>query len=106
MIRIAKTSDFATQPLRTYRILGRSVGVFRESGGGFRAMEMACKHQGADLSGGRLKDNIITCPWHGWKYDLSTGECTWGAPVHLRPYACEVRGEDIYISLRPVEVDE
>jgi len=106
MIRVARVADFSTTRLRSYRILGRPVGVFRERDGSFRAMEVACKHQNADLTTGHIRGEEVICPWHGWRYNLRTGECLWGGPSPLRPYHCEVRGEDIFISLRPVRPEE
>ena len=103
MVKIARTSDFAESDMRSFKVLARPVGIFKEPDGSFRAMEVGCKHENADLTTGRIKDGVVVCPWHGWKYDLRTGECLWGAPTCLRPYALEVRGEDIYISLRPVD---
>ena len=101
MIRIAQVSDFERQRMRAYKILARPVGIFKEADGSFRAMEVGCKHENANLLEGKVTGDIVVCPWHGWKYDLSTGECLWGSTAQLRPYACEVRGEDIYVSLRP-----
>lgn len=105
MVRLAKVTDFETIRVRSYRLLARPVGIFRDPDGTFRAMEVACKHENADLTTGHIKGDLVTCPWHGWKYNLRTGECLWGGTGRLRPYKLEVRGEDIYVSLRPVDPD-
>jgi len=102
MVRLAKVNDFAPGSQRSFKLLARPVGIFRERDGSFRAMEVGCKHQNADLLEGQIRDGVVTCPWHGWRYDLRTGECVWGSTMCLRPYVLEVRGEDIYVSLRPV----
>ncbi len=104
-VRIAKVSDFDSARMKTFRVLARPVAVIKEPDGAFRAIEMSCKHQNADLSGGRMHDGEVTCPWHGWKYDLSTGECLWGGEARLRPYRVKVEDGAIYLSLRPVEAD-
>lgn len=105
MVKIAKVSDFANTRIRSYKLLARPVGVFKEADGTFRAMEVGCKHQNADLTEGKIKNDEVACPWHGWRYNLKTGECLWGADAPLRPHHCEVRGEDIYVSLRPIDPD-
>ena len=102
MVRLGKVDDFARGKWRGFRLLARPVGVFRGKDDSFRAMEMGCKHQNADLLEGHMRDNVVTCPWHGWKYDLGTGECLWGSKVCLRPHAVEVRGSEVFVSLRPV----
>ncbi len=41
--------------------------------GNFHAISNKCIHKGGPLIKGKLDGNIITCPWHGWKYDIRTG---------------------------------
>jgi len=102
-IRLARVDDFGERNLRSFRILGRHVGVFREPDGSFRAMEMGCRHQNADLTRGNIKDDVVTCTWHGWQYDLRTGECLRGSGSRLRHYLCRVEDGYIWISAQPVE---
>jgi len=104
-IRIAKIQDFAHTRCKSYKIMARAVGVFKEADGSFRAMEVGCKHELADLTTGRIKGDEVTCPWHGWRYNLRTGECLWGGTARLRPYACKVEGDNIYISLHPISAE-
>ncbi len=39
----------------------------------FYAISNACSHMGGPLSEGRVKGKIVTCPWHGWQIDVTTG---------------------------------
>jgi nitrite reductase/ring-hydroxylating ferredoxin subunit len=41
----------------------------------FYASENFCPHKGAPLSAGILCEHIIECDWHGWQFDVRTGEC-------------------------------
>ena len=50
----------------------RVIAVFRHEGEWF-AMDAMCAHQGGPLAEGILRDGCVTCPWHGWQYDLATG---------------------------------
>ena len=43
--------------------------------GEFYAIQNWCPHKGAPLSEGILCDRVIECDWHGWQFDLSSGEC-------------------------------
>lgn len=60
--------DFAFEALVGERI----VAVFRHEGNWF-AIDAMCSHQGGPLAEGTVKDGCVTCPWHGWQYDLATG---------------------------------
>lgn len=82
-------------------VLGKKVGIFSRAGQIY-ALQMSCKHQGADLSKGRFERGEVTCPRHGWRYDLTTGEClepSHGAP--LRFHDVEIVDDQVMISLRP-----
>ena len=44
-------------------------------GGEFYATENFCPHRGAPLTEGMLCGHIIECGWHGWQFDVRSGEC-------------------------------
>lgn len=48
------------------------IAVYRHQGELF-AIDGVCMHQGGPLAKGKLMDGTVTCPWHGWQYDLRTG---------------------------------
>lgn len=50
------------------RILGLGVVVYRSSDGGIAALVDQCLHRGTLLSAGRLVDDCLVCPYHGWRY--------------------------------------
>lgn len=51
---------------------GRHVAIFRLDDGYF-AIDNLCLHQAGPLCEGRVQRGIVTCPWHGWSYDIRTG---------------------------------
>lgn len=51
---------------------GIEIGIFRADGG-YLAIENACPHAGVPLSTGDVEGCIVTCPAHGFQYDLRTG---------------------------------
>ena len=51
---------------------GQALALFRVNGG-FYAVSNRCLHRGGPLSEGELNEYKLTCPWHGWKYDVRTG---------------------------------
>jgi len=60
------------------------IAVFRTSDGALAAVEDRCPHAGAPLSEGALRDGVIVCSWHGWRFHPVTGTCqnvTWSGSV-------------------------
>ena len=59
---------------------------------GFYATQQHCLHMQGPLGDGHLEGCVLTCPWHGWQYDVRTGENEFDQAIALRTY--EVRVED------------
>src|SRR5438552_1095882 len=62
---------------KAIRLLGDDVVLYRD-GGTVRALQDRCAHRGARLSKGKCLypgSGTITCPYHGWTYDGTTGRC-------------------------------
>ena len=51
----------------------RIIAVFH-SDQGFHAIDGICPHAGGPIAEGTLRGCIVTCPWHGWQFDVSTGK--------------------------------
>lgn len=74
-IDVVAISSLADGRRHTSVIKGRSILVFNLQGK-FYAIEDCCTHQGLPLSEGELEGNEITCPFHGAKFNIITGEVT------------------------------
>ncbi|MCR8633337.1 aromatic ring-hydroxylating oxygenase subunit alpha [Paenibacillus radicis (ex Xue et al. 2023)] len=65
-------SELRDQPIGVI-VLGERVAIYRTNKG-VHAVRDLCIHRGAMLSKGRIEDEVLVCPYHGWKYDTS-GQC-------------------------------
>ncbi|WP_163336806.1 Rieske (2Fe-2S) protein [Desulfopila sp. IMCC35008] len=102
-VRIGTVKDLGSTKIKSYKIFGRIIAVLKKADGSYEAIEAACKHQGADLTTGERKGWTVTCPRHGWKYDLETGHCLNHDSLPLKKYNLKIDGEDIHVSLQPIE---
>jgi nitrite reductase/ring-hydroxylating ferredoxin subunit len=98
-IRIGTAAEFPPGELHVRHLLGRPIGVRRSATGEISALELACRHQGADLSAGSRAGSIVTCPRHAWRYDLATGACLTEPALPLRPVPIRREGEKVYALL-------
>ncbi len=60
------------------------------------AFEDACPHEGHPLSMGLVRDGVLTCPWHNWKFELDTGHCLFGGES-ARKVPCEVHEGEVFV---------
>ena len=102
-IKLCAEADMAGRRIKSFAVLGRKIALVRSASGELFATEIQCKHQGADLSLGALSGNRVTCPRHGWTYDLETGHCLNRPSSPLRRYAMKVEEGFIFVSVQPVE---
>ncbi len=77
---------------------GRSL-LFWRWNGEVRCYENACAHLGMPLDGGRLEDDILTCPYHGFQYALTTGECLTAPEVQLQRHAVRLATGRVWVRL-------
>ncbi len=77
-----------------------SVGIFR-NGGQFYAYGNWCPHLGGPVCEGRMITSDtqlhIVCPWHGYEFDLRTGECVFDPEIKLLKYDVIQKGDDLYV---------
>jgi nitrite reductase (NADH) small subunit len=71
----AKLSELVVGRPKIVRVGDRSVALFRLEDGGVRALSNICPHSGGPLGLGELEGNILTCPWHAWRFEIRSGEC-------------------------------
>src|SRR5262249_25276970 len=62
------------KPIRGVKILGEELVVYRDKKGNFGLVGEHCPHRSASLAYGRVDEEGIRCPYHGWKFDC-TGRC-------------------------------
>lgn len=72
-IFLTSLNDFPAKGRAVFQVEGISVLVLKV-GGQFRAVSNRCPHLGLPLAGGKVEGETITCPFHGSKFDLKSGE--------------------------------
>ena len=64
------------------------------------ALGGVCAHQGGPLAEGRLTGTRLACPWHGWMYDVRTGQCVFpGRGAAVPSYPVHVEGDDVLVEV-------
>jgi nitrite reductase/ring-hydroxylating ferredoxin subunit len=101
-IEVANVNEFENQRIKSVTILGRKVGIIKGVNSEFYAIEVGCKHQGADITRGHISGDVATCPRHGWKYNLVTGECLNQNTSKLKKYGLKIEGNVILITSKPL----
>jgi nitrite reductase/ring-hydroxylating ferredoxin subunit len=76
------------------------LAIFRV-GDAVYAIDDRCPHQGASLGEGVLAGTVVTCPWHGFMVDVTTGGCPNHALLRVRTYTVEREGDMVRVIIPP-----
>jgi nitrite reductase (NADH) small subunit len=71
---IATVADCPPGTSKEIVVGDRVVALFNVQGE-FHALDGVCPHQGGPLGRGTLQGDTVTCPWHGWQFDVRSGQC-------------------------------
>lgn len=95
---MGKLSDLPPGRVLEKSIMARRVAVFNDNGILY-GIESDCKHMRASLATGKVEHGIVTCKWHGWKYELLSGKCLTVDKVKLKRYEVSVENDDIFVHI-------
>ena len=96
--KVATKADIPPGTGKAVEVNGKMIAIFN-CDGTFYAIDNTCKHQGGPLGEGDLSGTTVTCPWHGWEYDVSSGACTMDGSITVAKYELTVQGDDILVSV-------
>ncbi len=95
-VRVAKVSEIPVGAAKVVVVLGHPVAVFHLVDG-FYAVSNVCLHRGGPVGEGTLDGPVVTCPLHGWEYDVRTGKNVANPMARLQTYAVQVEGDDVLV---------
>jgi nitrite reductase (NADH) small subunit len=97
-VRATAREEIAPGTIREFQLEGKAVALANVEGK-FFAVNNVCLHRGGPLGEGELDRQVVTCPWHGWQFDVTNGQLLTNAAVCLTCYPVEVRGDDIFVDV-------
>ncbi len=98
-VPVGRPDALRFEPGAVVTVENQEIAIFprAEGDGGYCALANSCPHAGASLAEGHLSDGEVSCPWHGWRFDLETGNCktiaedsTRAFPVRLQDGVLEI----------------
>ena len=98
LVKVADVSDLSPGEGKVVHANGRKVALFNVDGA-FYAIGNTCVHRGGPLGQGMLEGDVVTCNWHGWRYDVKSGVSPVNPAARVPCYRVEVQGSDIFVEL-------
>ena len=97
-VKVASVADFSSGLGKMVTVDGRHLALFR-LGDEFFALDNTCLHRGGPLCEGFVENNVVTCPWHGWSYDLRTGILVQDGRVGVSSHATRIVDGVVHVQL-------
>ena len=99
-VRVCARSDVHAGALRAFEVEGVTWPVLvTVVDGAVVAVPGVCPHEDVELVTGRLERGELTCPGHGYVFDLRTGRCGHDATLELRRYPVTIVGGEVWVDL-------
>ena len=96
--KLAQLSQLQQTPRLPVKIGQTEIALFLVDGE-VLATAGRCPHASGPLHKGQVCQTKVSCPWHGWTWDLKTGECEESDDLKLQRFDVSVQGDDVYVSL-------
>lgn len=97
-ILAAKTDELKPGEAKVIAVGGHQIALFNVNGQ-FYALNNACPHRGGPLAEGRLEGREVVCPWHGWRFDVTTGASPLFPTVSADRFEVRVEGADVKVKV-------
>lgn len=98
-VEIARTDEIAPGKAKMVEVEGRKIALFNLEGS-YWAIDDTCPHRGGPLSEGEVEREVVTCLWHGSKFNIKTGEVLIPpAREGVKSYKVQVEGSIIMIEV-------
>jgi nitrite reductase/ring-hydroxylating ferredoxin subunit len=95
-LAVARTEDVPPGTVKAVRV-GEEEIALAHCDGGFYAVQQHCIHLQGPLSEGDLDGCVLTCPWHGWQYDVRTGKNEFDLAIELKTYDVQVEDGEVRV---------
>ena len=94
-VKVAEVGDLAVGEGRVVETEGRTLALFNVDGT-FYAIDNTCPHRGGPLGEGDLDGRFAICPWHAWRWDVTTGANANNPAVRISCYPVAVEGGGVF----------
>ncbi|NKB80470.1 MAG: Rieske 2Fe-2S domain-containing protein [Nitrospirales bacterium] len=98
VIRVAGVEDVMPGKGIVAEVNGKSIAVFNVEGMLY-AIDNTCVHRGGPLGEGDLDGEVVSCPWHGWEYNVKTGACVNNPSACVVSYPVQIDGSDVKVEV-------
>jgi nitrite reductase (NADH) small subunit len=97
-VRVAAVGELGAGESRVVEAAGRSLALFNVDGA-YHCIDNTCPHRGGPLGEGDLDGRVVSCPWHAWRWDVTTGANVNNPAVRVPAFPVSVEDGALFVEL-------
>ena len=98
-VKVGSVNDLKPGECKTVEANGTPVALYNV-GGKYYATHNTCAHRGGPLGEGSLEGDVVTCPWHGFQFNVTSGQCVGPNPaLKVASFQVSVQGSEVFVEL-------
>jgi nitrite reductase (NADH) small subunit len=97
-VRVAAAGEVGPGEGRVVEAGGQTLALFNVDGV-YYALDNACSHRGGPLGEGDLEGTIVSCPWHAWRWDVTSGANVNNPAVRMTCFPTRVQDGGVFVQL-------
>ena len=97
-VKLATLDDLPPGTAQEVEFEGRVYALYNVDGV-ISAIDGICPHQGGPLADGQVQGTTVTCPWHGWQFDIRTGKTPLGSKIKQGVFEVKLEGHDVLVAV-------
>ena len=97
-IKVAALKEIPRNYGKVVQAGGKLIALFKMQDAVY-AIDNECPHRGGPLGEGSVRGKIVSCPWHLWLYDMTSGQCLSNPYGHVRSYPVSVDGDEVWVTI-------
>jgi NAD(P)H-dependent nitrite reductase small subunit len=97
-VKVAEKDELKIGSSKIIQLRDRTIALFRVKNE-YYALANFCLHRGGPLAEGFLQDYRVTCPWHGWKFDVRDGSFTVIPTLKVKSYPVREKHDGIFVEV-------
>jgi len=97
-VKVAEQADINEGSSKIIEINNRQIALFKVDGK-ICAIDNICLHQGGPLGEGMLNGRVVTCPWHSWQFDITTGRNIQDQAICVDTFDVRLENNDVFLNI-------
>jgi len=97
-VKVARAADVPVGQGRVVQAGAKSLALWNVDGA-YHVIDNTCPHRGGPMGDGNLDGRLAICPWHGWRWDVTTGANANNPAVKIACFPIRVVDGDVYVEL-------